>query len=199
MKTRYLFLITLLLSLVMPAHAQINLNKLGKQIKKSAEQQVEQKIKEKSARETRNALDKGEKKLDQAVQDAVSGNASGGTRRSSSSAGGGAVSSEIPKGTATLYVSATRGSNRNDGSINNPFKDLQKAVNEAPEGAVIQVAEGNYLGNLDRGYIEIKKYISIVGGYSDDFSQRDPVRYRTMIQPPAEAGGTNANYGLLDI
>lgn len=200
MKTRYIFLITLLLSLVMPTHAQINLNKLGKQIKKSAEQQVEQKIKEKSARETRNALDKGEKKLDQAVQDAISGNASGGTRRSASSAGsGGAVSSEIPKGTATLYVSATRGSNRNDGSINNPFKDLQKAVNEAPEGAVIQVAEGNYLGNLDRGYIEIKKYISIVGGYSDDFSQRDPVRYRTMIQPPAEAGGTNANYGLLDI
>ena len=77
MKTRYLFLITLLLSLVMPTHAQINLNKLGKQIKKSAEQQVEQKIKEKSARETRNALDRGEKKLDHAVQDAVSGNASG--------------------------------------------------------------------------------------------------------------------------
>jgi hypothetical protein len=53
-------------------NAQINLNKLGKQIKGSAEQQVEQKIKEKAARETREALDNGEKKLDQDVSNAAS-------------------------------------------------------------------------------------------------------------------------------
>lgn len=200
MKTKHLFLVTLLFSFMIPIQAQINMNKLGKQIKKSAEGQVEQKIKEKSARETRNALDRTEKKVDQAVQDVVSGNASGSSRKSSSVTGNsGTVSSDIPKGTATLYVSANRGSNRNDGSINAPFKDLQKAVNDAPEGALILVAEGNYLGNLDRGYIEIKKYISIVGGYSDDFSERDPIHYQTSIRPPADAGGTNANHGLLDI
>lgn len=54
------------------ANAQINLNKLGKQIKGSAEQQVEQKTKEKAARETREALDNGEKKLDQGVSNAAS-------------------------------------------------------------------------------------------------------------------------------
>lgn len=54
------------------ANAQINLNKLGKQIKGSAEQQVEQKTKEKAARETREALDNSEKKLDQSVSNANS-------------------------------------------------------------------------------------------------------------------------------
>ena len=198
MKTKHLFLIAFLFSLMMPVEAQINLNKLGKQIRKSAEGQVEQKIKEKAARETREALDRTEKKVDQAVQDAVS---TSGTRSSkrSSSGNNATVQSAVPKGTATLYVSANRGSNRNSGTIDAPLKDIQKAVNDAPEGALILVAEGNYLGNLDRGYIEIKKYVSIVGGYSDDFSQRDPVRYQTSIRPPAEAGGTNANHGLLDI
>lgn len=98
----------------------------------------------------------------------------------------------------TLYVSAT-GSNRNDGSREKPFKDIQKAIDEAPEGAVICVTQGNYLGKLDAGYISIKKYISLTGGYSDDFSERDPVKYRTTIQPGPDAGGTNANFGLIDI
>ena len=192
MKTKHLFLITLLFSLIMPVQAQVNLNKLGKQIKQSAEKQVEQKVKEKAARETREALDRGEEKLDKAIQNAGSGSVS-------APGGSNTVSAGIPKGTATFYVSVANGSNRNDGSINSPFKDIQKAVNDAPEGAVIQVAQGNYLGNLDRGYIEIKKYVSIVGGYSDDFSERDPIKYPTMIQPPPEAGGTNTNHGLLDI
>ena len=65
----------MLLSFV-DANAQINLNKLGKQVKRSAEQQVEQKIKEKAARETREALDRGEKKLDQGISNATSGGAS---------------------------------------------------------------------------------------------------------------------------
>jgi hypothetical protein len=54
------------------ANAQINLNKLGKQIKGSAKQQVEQKTKEKAARETREALDNSENKLDQGVSNAAS-------------------------------------------------------------------------------------------------------------------------------
>lgn len=112
---------------------------------------------------------------------------------------GASASSATPKGTATLYVSASTGSNRNDGSKASPIKDLQKAVDVAPEGALILVAEGNYLGNLDRGYVRIEKYISIVGGYSSDFSQRDPLKFQTIIQPGPKAGGTNANNGLLDI
>ena len=105
---------------------------------------------------------------------------------------------DVPDGTATLYVSP-KGNNRNSGSKDAPFKDLQKAIDEAPEGALICVAEGNYLGKLDAGYVSIKKYVMLVGGYSEDFSERNPLKYITSIQPGPEAAATNSNYGLLDI
>lgn len=70
---RLLLLVSLVVAAAtLPVNAQINLNKLGKQIKKSAEQQVEHKVKEKSAREVRNALESGEKKVDKAVKEGVS-------------------------------------------------------------------------------------------------------------------------------
>ena len=53
-----------------------------------------------------------------------------------------------------MYVSVKNGSTRNDGSKSSPIKDMQKAINVAPEGAVICVAEGNYLGNLDQGLVK---------------------------------------------
>ena len=65
--------IAFLLAFSFTIDAQINVKKLGSQIKRSAEQQVEQKVKEKAARETRKALDKGEKKMDQGVSNATSG------------------------------------------------------------------------------------------------------------------------------
>ena len=65
--------IAFLLAFSFTVDAQINLKKLGNQVKRSAEQQVEQKIKEKAARETREALDRGEKKLDQGISNATSG------------------------------------------------------------------------------------------------------------------------------
>ncbi len=79
-------------------------------------------------------------------------------------------------------MSVSKGSNRNDGSQSSPLKDLQKAIDDAPEGAVICVAEGNYLGYLDQGWVKVNKYLSIVGGYSDDFSQRDPLKFRTTMR-----------------
>lgn len=101
--------------------------------------------------------------------------------------------------TNTLYVSVNRGSNRKDGSKATPLKDLQKAIDIAPEGAVIHVAEGNYLGYLDQGWVKVDKYVSIVGGYSDDFSQRDPLKFRTTIRPGVEQIMTSGNQGLMDI
>ena len=77
MKTKSIYLLALLIAAFsMSAEAQINLNKLGNQVKRSAEQQVEQKIKEKAARETREALDKTEKKIDEGVSNAASGGSS---------------------------------------------------------------------------------------------------------------------------
>ena len=109
------------------------------------------------------------------------------------------IAANIPSGTETLYVSESNGNNRNDGTKEKPFKDLQKAVDQAKEGAVILVAEGNYQGKLDAGYISINKYISVIGGFDNSFSKRDMVKYQTMIRPGPATSGTGANYGLLDI
>ena len=85
----------------------------------------------------------------------------------------------------TYYVSKDTGSNRGDGSKDKPYKNLQKAIDVAQEGATIYVAEGNYFGMLDAGNININKCLKIYGGYNTDFSQRDILKYRTMVQPTA--------------
>ncbi len=172
MKTPKLLLIMILVVFVVPAQSQLNLNKLGKQIKEAIE-----------TKDSQTDVETKEAKTDQVKTESSI------TQESA----------EISKGSKTLYVSESTGSNRNDGSKGAPFKDLQKAVDEAPDGAVILVAEGNYQGKLDAGYISIKKYLSIVGGYTTDFSERNPLQYITMICPGASASGTGANYGLLDI
>ena len=97
----------------------------------------------------------------------------------------------------TFYVSATTGSARADGlSPTTAMKDLQKAIDAAQDDDVIYVAEGNYLGNMDRGYLECGKFgnaqndrgkfISIYGGYSTDFSERDVIKHVTKIQPGSQ-------------
>ena len=94
----------------------------------------------------------------------------------------------------TYYVSATTGSARADGlTPTTAMKDLQKAITAAEDNDQILVAEGNYLGNMDRGYIEcgqfgnathdMGKFISIYGGYSPDFSERDIIKHVTKLQP----------------
>ena len=97
----------------------------------------------------------------------------------------------------TFYVSATTGSARADGlSPTTAMKDLQKAIDTAQDDDIIYVAEGNYLGNMDRGYLECGKFgnaqndrgkfISIYGGYSTDFSERDVIKHVTKIQPGSQ-------------
>ena len=97
----------------------------------------------------------------------------------------------------TLYVSVSTGSARSDGlTPEKPLKDLQKAIDLAEENDCILVAEGNYLGNMDRGYVESGKFgnaqndrgkfISIYGGWSTDFSERDVLKHITKIQPTSQ-------------
>ena len=87
------------------------------------------------------------------------------------------------KGNA-LYVSMERGSARAEGTKDAPMRDIQKAVDKAADGDIIRVAQGNYLGNLDRGWIQIKgKYVSLEGGWNDDFTERNTIKHITRIQP----------------
>ena len=101
----------------------------------------------------------------------------------------------------TYYVSPN-GTARADGlSKNTPLKDLQKAIDIAEDGATIYVAEGNYLGNMDRGSIECGKFgnasdtgkfLKFYGGYNADFTHRDPIKYVSRIRPNATCPKTLA-------
>ena len=97
------------------------------------------------------------------------------------------------------YVSKTTGSTRGDGSKEKPFKFIQRAIDVVPEGSTIYVAEGNYFGLMDIGNITVNKCVKIYGGYNTDFSQRDILKYRTMVQPNAESNGTAKGQGTMII
>lgn len=105
-----------------------------------------------------------------------------------------------PASGKTYYVNAETGSNRNDGlTKETAIKDLQKAINIAEEGSTILVAEGNYLGTLDQGFIEVKKYISLVGGYNSDFSEKNPIKYKTWIRPDSRHLATSGAHASMDV
>ena len=89
----------------------------------------------------------------------------------------------------TIYVS-TSGSNRNMGTKDAPFKNIDKAIKEAGEYDKILIAEGEYSGTFNVGFFEITKPMEIYGSYNSDFSMRDPIATPTIIrtQPKAASG-----------
>ncbi|MCR5709753.1 MAG: right-handed parallel beta-helix repeat-containing protein [Bacteroidales bacterium] len=134
-----------------------------------------------------------------AVKETVSGNtgtAAPAGNNASQGPGKVAPNNPAPKG-KTFYVSVSTGSARADGlTPSTAMKDLQKAIDTAEDNDIIYVAEGNYLGNLDRGYIQngkfgdathdLGKYLSIYGGWSTDFTERDVIKHVTKIQPTSQ-------------
>ncbi|MBR0223185.1 MAG: DUF1565 domain-containing protein [Bacteroidales bacterium] len=98
-----------------------------------------------------------------------------------------------------IYVSQLTGSNHNDGSRERPVKNIQKAIDMAASGDVIYVAEGNYYGLLNSGNIRIDKGVSIFGGYSPDFSERDVLRYCSFVQPTASSNESSRGQGTIQI
>ena len=112
------------------------------------------------------------------------------------------LAATIISANAQFYVCFTNGagSRTADGSREKPYKDLQAAIDAAPTGTKIMISEGNYLGKMEQGYIEIKdKYLTLEGGWNAGFTERDHVKYRTMIQPGAEQIGTSGSYSMLNI
>lgn len=123
-------------------------------------------------------------KIKKAAQETVNdaaGAKKAGNSTSSPSIGG--LKSTIGGG-KSFYVNGATGSARGDGSKASPLKDIQKAIDMASDGDVVRISEGNYLGTLERGWIEIKdKYVSLEGGWNSDFSERNPLKYVTRMQP----------------
>ncbi|MDO5759854.1 MAG: DUF1565 domain-containing protein [Bacteroidota bacterium] len=109
------------------------------------------------------------------------------------------VSQAVKHDGKAIYVSKANGNNGNDGTKNSPYKNLQKALDNAPAGATIMVAEGNYYGLLNSGNINITKPVTIMGGYNSDFSERNILKYRTMIQPTPESNGSHTIKGTISL
>ncbi len=84
---------------------------------------------------------------------------------------------------AEYYVSMSTGDNANSGEKDKPMQNLETALNKAAAGDTIRVAQGNYFGLRGKGYLEAKVPVSIIGGYSSDFSKRDVTAFPTLIQP----------------
>jgi len=93
---------------------------------------------------------------------------------------GGTFSAEA----ADFYVNKATGKNSFDGSKEKPFKNLQKAIDTAANGDIIHVSAGNYCGTMDKGQIKLNKQLTILGGYSPDFAERNILTHRTTVIPP---------------
>jgi hypothetical protein len=84
---------------------------------------------------------------------------------------------------AEFYVNKATGKNASPGTKEEPFRNLQKAIDAAADGDTIHVAAGNYVGMMDKGQIRLTKHLTILGGYSPDFSERDILVHRTTVIP----------------
>ena len=160
-----------------------------------------------SAQIGKNLINKAKEAANNAVSGNSSSSSSSSTPSNSTSGNTGGSTAQANSGTKgngkTYYVSAS-GSGRADGlSASTPKKDLQAVLNlirdNNENGATVKVAEGNYLGYMNAGYIEIYNWITLEGGYNSDFSQRDPLKYITKIEPDQSHKGTNGNKGLITI
>lgn len=99
-----------------------------------------------------------------------------------------------------IFVSLSTGKNKNAGTKEAPYKNLWKALAVAQDNDVIHIAEGNYPGRMKCGWFKIEKPVSLFGGYSSDFTQRDPLKFKTMFQPQNENNDKKSGaLGLLHI
>lgn len=163
---RFSLLVVLALALAHPAHAQLN------RLKKKAE-------------EARNSTSQNTSQADSRSSSTASPGPT-----SSNTAAEPAPVAEAPASGRVWYV-APSGSNGNDGSQAAPIKNLDKAIEQAAAGDKIYVAEGVYAGTFGKGYWHTDKPLELIGGFSADFGQRDPLAHRTVLQPPAKSKETS--------
>ncbi len=85
-----------------------------------------------------------------------------------------------PLAAKDIYVRAGATGN---GTKESPYGALWKALKKAQRGDVIHVAEGVYYGKGGCGHFVISvPHLTLVGGYSKDFSERNPFKYLTILE-----------------
>ena len=94
------------------------------------------------------------------------------------------------------YVKA--GAKKGKGTNEKPYKGIYKALKKAVKGDVIHVANGDYSGKLKSGFIIVRtKDLTLLGGYNDDFSQRNPFKYPTRIFKDKNSKAQGNDVGLI--
>ena len=75
-----------------------------------------------------------------------------------------------------------RAGSSGDGSKEKPFGDPFEALDKCEAGDAIHIAQGRYMGKLGSGeWIIPFDGVQLIGGYNDDFTQRDPWKYKTQF------------------
>ncbi len=84
---------------------------------------------------------------------------------------------------ADIYVSIARGQNKmGEGTIASPYKNLGYALGKAQPGDIVRIAEGHYPGEAGSGHWNVEtNNLTLMGGYSDDFAERDPFVHVTLL------------------
>lgn len=173
--------LSLSLSVNMPAQGQNLLNQLGKRAKNAATTRTTMGV----DRAIQKGLDKAEGVIEKGANNAPNGH---GGKSQAPVVSNGAVAANT---NGAIYYVSESGNNKNDGlSPSTPLKNIQKALDIAPAGSTIYVAAGNYYGLLRCGNIFVRKPVYIYGGFNGDFSQRDILNYRTLVQPTPESNGS---------
>lgn len=108
----------------------------------------------------------------------------------------------VKENNGPVYYVSNAGSARAAGtSADAPAKDIQKILNNIrdnqQDGAIIRIAEGNYLGYMNVGYIEISNWVTLEGGWNTTFTERDPLKYVTKMEPTQDQLGSNGSRGVI--
>ena len=97
---------------------------------------------------------------------------------------GDVVGGEVVK---LIYVSTT-GNDTNPGTKTSPKLTIQNAITNSISSTEVHVAQGTYTLNTSTGQITMKEGVSIMGGYSSDFSVRNITTYPTIINDTRISG-----------
>ena len=96
----------------------------------------------------------------------------------------------------TYYVSATKGKGKK-GTKEEPVRDLSVIAPNLKTGDTVMIAGGTYTGRADCGSDQIKVACKILGGWSDDFTTRDPWgAHRTILSGDNKTKNWNFNARL---
>lgn len=94
------------------------------------------------------------------------------------------------------FVSIGRGKGK-DATKEKPAKDLGNIIAKLQDGDVVNIAEGVYVGRDETGSDNVPVAVKIVGGWSDDFSKRDPWGAHKTIFAGVNTMGGSTQYRLI--